>query len=137
MTAPRPLGYWLTTVDRLLHQRIESAAEATGVSRAGWHLLVRLHSGAVAEDAVDTLPVAGGDGDVRSELSRLAREGLVENQGPEWRLTAEGHSRVTEVQGRTDEEIREGLGSVLTGAQYEELVATLERVAMELDTGLR
>jgi hypothetical protein len=62
----------------------------------------------------------------------VAGDGLTEHQGPEWRLTDAGHRRVADVEGRADEEIREQLGSVLTTPQYDELVATLERVAIEL-----
>lgn len=132
MTAPRPLGYWLTTVDRLLDDQFETAAEATGVSRAGWQLLARLRTGAVAQDAIEALPLAARGVDVLVELERLARDGLVENRGSEWRVTDAGHRRVAEVETTADEEIRDRLASVVTTPQYDELVATLEQIALEL-----
>ncbi|MFC5731259.1 MULTISPECIES: hypothetical protein [Nocardioides] len=132
MTAPRPLGYWLTTVDRLLDDRFERQAESTGVSRAGWQLLARLRSGAVAEDAIEALPLAARGVDVLTELERLAVDGLTERFGGEWRLTDAGHARVSDVEARADEEIRDRLASVVTTPQYDELVATLEQIALEL-----
>lgn len=47
MTAPRPLGYWVRTVDQLIEEQFQVAAEESGLTRREWQMLNRLRIGAV------------------------------------------------------------------------------------------
>ncbi|MBM7517613.1 hypothetical protein [Nocardioides nitrophenolicus] len=123
MTAPRPLGYWLTTLDRLLEEQVEDAVAARGLSRREWHALGRLEHGAVAEDvAEDLLPA----------LASLVSGGLVEHRSGEYRLTPDGSERVAELQSGPVQVVAERAAEGLSPEQYDALLGSLEQVATNL-----
>jgi len=123
MTAPRPLGYWLTTLDRLLEEQVEDAVAARGLSRREWHALGRLEHGAVAEDvAEDLLPA----------LASLVSGGLVEHRSGEYRLTPDGSERVAELQSGPVQAVAERAAEGLSPEQYDALLGSLEQVATNL-----
>jgi DNA-binding PadR family transcriptional regulator len=123
MTAPRPLGYWLTTLDRLLEEQVEDALAERGLGRREWHALGRLEHGAVAEDvAVDLLPA----------VESLVAAGLVEHRSGEYRLTPEGGKRVTELQEGPVQAVAERAAEGLSAEQYDALLGALEQVATNL-----
>ena len=132
MTAPRPLGYWLTTLGRLLDEQVADAVEATGLSRVEWHVLSRLAHGGVLDDQAAALlaPFAGAD--VEEVVRRLVREKLVEHRGNEYRLTVAGHDRVAELQDGPVQAVVERATEDLEPAEYDALVDGLERVARSL-----
>ncbi|MFD1251233.1 MarR family winged helix-turn-helix transcriptional regulator [Nocardioides ginsengisoli] len=132
MTAPRPLGYWLTTLGRLLDEQVADAVEATGLSRAGWQVLSRLAQGGVVHDRVAELlaPFAGSD--VEDAVRGLEKDGLVEHQGNEVRLTAAGHARVAELQDGPVQAVVERATEDLDQQEYDVLVGALEKVARSL-----
>ncbi|MBM0123505.1 hypothetical protein [Pimelobacter simplex] len=123
MTAPRPLGYWLTTLDRLLDEQVEDAVAARGLTRREWHALGRLEHGAVAEDvAEDMLPA----------LERLVSGGLVELRSGEYRLTDPGGELVTELQTGPVQAVAERAAEGLSAEEYDALLGSLEQVATNL-----
>jgi DNA-binding MarR family transcriptional regulator len=134
MTAPRPLGYWGKTVDRLIDQQFEEAAGTTGLSRREWQVLNRLAIGAEAAATIEEslAPFAGAGGSIRSVLDALTDAGLVEHQGNEFRLAEAGYARVEEVQGSSVQKIRDRAMQGISAEEYDRLIATLERVAKNL-----
>lgn len=123
MTAPRPLGYWLTTLDRLLDDQVADALAERGLSRRDWHALGRLEHGAVADDvAVELLPAAEG----------LVAAGLVEHRSGEYRSTESGSELVSEVQDGPVQAVAERAAEGLSPEQYDALLGSLEQVATNL-----
>lgn len=123
MTAPRPLGYWLTTLDRLLEEQVEDALAAHGLSRREWHALSRLEHGAVTDDvAEDLLP----------SLDGLVSGGLAEHRSGEYRLTPAGSERVAELQDGPVQAVADRAAEDLSPEQYDALLASLEQVATNL-----
>ena len=123
MTAPRPLGYWLTTLDRLLDDQVADALAERGLSRREWHALGRLEHGAVSEDvAVDLLP----------DVEGLVGAGLVEHRSGEYRLTESGSERVAELQEGPVRAVAERAAEGLSPEQYDDLLGSLEQVATNL-----
>lgn len=134
MTAPRPLGYWVRTVDQLIEEQFQVAAEESGLTRREWQMLNRLRIGAVAEDSLrDAMaPFLDVDESLDDPLRRLTDDGLLVHQEPEYRLTDRGVERVDEVQELAAQRIRDQATDGLPDGDYEKLVATLERVAHNL-----
>lgn len=124
MTAPRPLGYWLTTLDRLVEEQIADAVEASGLRRSQWRVLSRLALGAITEGSLDP----GAEDDVRA----LGDAGLVEHHGAEYRLTATGHDRVAELQEGPVQAVADRAVADLSPAEQDALLAGLEKVARSL-----
>ena len=134
MTAPRPLGYWVRTVDQALEERLQSAAEESGLTRREWQILNRLRIGAVEEDSLRAAlaPYLDGDESLADPLRRLADDGLLVHNEPEWRLTDDGVERVDRVREEAAQEIRERATDGLSEEDEERLLATLERIARNL-----
>lgn len=123
MTAPRPLGYWLMTLDRLLEEHVEDAVAARGLTRREWHALARLEHGAVAEDVAEEMLPA---------LERLISGGLVELRSGEYRLTESGSERVSELQAGPVQAVAERAAEGLSAQEYDALLGSLEKVATNL-----
>lgn len=132
MTAPRPLGYWLTTLDRLLDEQVADAVEATGLTRVGWQVLNRLSHGGIVDDRTDELLVPFAGADVADVVRGLEKDGLVEHQGNEVRLTTAGHERVAELQDGPVQAVVERATEDLVQDEYDVLVGALEKVARSL-----
>lgn len=132
MTAPRPLGYWVSAVYQLLEEQYEQAAHDTGLGQREWQVLNRLRTGAVADDFLRQAlaPFLGAEGDLDDAVRRLDGEGLLEHQGPEYRLTDKGVHRVDEVRESAVQRIRDR--AALSQQEYDGLVGVLERVARNL-----
>jgi len=135
MTAPRPLGYWLTTVDRLIDEQIADAVEAAGLTRPAWRVMSRLEHGSVrAEHAEDLLSpfVGGGAGSVTEVLDGLVAEGLAERQADDFRLTAAGHARVAALQEGPVEAVIERATDGLSPEACDALLTGLRHIARNL-----
>lgn len=134
MTAPRPLGYWIRTVDQLFDAQYEEAAEEAGIARREWQVLNRLRIGNVAEEAiVDALaPFVDEPESLDESLRRLEKDGLVEQRSGEYRITDRGTLRMDDVQEHAGEKIRGRATGSLSDSDYEQLLATLERIAVDL-----
>ncbi|GAA5195722.1 hypothetical protein [Microbacterium jejuense] len=124
--APRPLGYWLRTVDGLITHAFAEALDAEGVSRRDWMLL----------------NVLSGDVDAPGLAERIARKSKrlrsLEDRG--WVLEkGDGTWELTDL-GRTEKErigaIVDGIRSRVSGAigddAYAQLTGSLEAIAREL-----
>jgi DNA-binding MarR family transcriptional regulator len=134
MTAPRPLGYWVKALDRLIDEQFEQAAEATGLTPGEWRVLNRLSVGAEQTETVEEslAPLTDSGRPVADTLSALVTEGLVEKQAQEHRLTNDGYVRADQVEAAAMEQVRAQLGAELEQQEYDDLLATLERLAKAL-----
>lgn len=134
MSAPRPLGYWIKTVDRLLDERFAQAAEAAGVGGREWQVLHRLAVGAVAEEALEEAfgPYVGEGERLAEPVDRVESQGLAERRSGELRLTPSGEERVQEIQDAAVQEVRDRVTDGLGDDEVDQLVATLERLARSL-----
>ncbi|KAA1426743.1 MarR family transcriptional regulator [Nocardioides antri] len=134
MTAPRPLGYWVRTVAQLIEEQFQVAAEESDLTRREWQLLNRLRIGAVAEDSLrDAMaPFLDGDESLDDPLRRLTDDGLVVHQEPEYRLTDRGVERVDEVQEIAAQRVRDQATDGVSEDDYQRLITTLERIALNL-----
>lgn len=135
MTAPRPIGFWLKLVDRLIDEQFATTLEEHGVTRRQWQLLnvlSREPSTAAQLDAAVAPFLAADTGE--TSVDHLSE--LVESQ---WITLADGIYSLTErgtaALGRLAEvvaEQRTRMSEGLTQDQYEQTVAVLERMARNL-----
>jgi len=134
MTAPRPLGYWVKTVDRMIDEQFEAQADSAGISRREWQVLNRLRIGGVSDGSLEAAlaPFLGEGESLEEALDRLRSTGWVEHRSGEHRLTDAGIAKVEEVQAASVEGIRDRLMDGLTEEDHEHLLRTLERMARNL-----
>jgi ribosomal protein S19E (S16A) len=132
--APRPIGFWLKLVDRLIDERFAAVLEEHGVSRGQWQLLNVVSLGGATGDEVEraVAPFTTADGaPVSAQLAELIESGWVQNSGAEYVLTERGataHDRLAEVVA----ELRDHSTDGIPAEDYERTVATLERMARNL-----
>lgn len=133
MTAPRPLSYWTSTINRLIDEQVEDAVEATGITRPQWRVLDRLAAGAVeAEHAVGLLaPYAGGEAP-SVVLDALVQAGLAEERGQDYRLTSAGEQRVEELRAGPVQAVVDRATADLAPGEHEAVLTGLEHVARNL-----
>jgi hypothetical protein len=155
MATPRPVGYWLKLVDRMIDEQFASTLEEHGVTRRQWQLLSVLSQGpatveqldaavapflSVAElrDA-DTATDSATDPDrtdVASEssaahLTELIDSAWVDATPTGYELTERGRgafSRLSDVVAAQRTLATEGI----TQQQYDDTLAALERIARNL-----
>ena len=132
MAAPRPLGFWLKLVDRLIEERFHALLEEHGVTRRQWQLLNILERGPASLAQLDAAVAPFlDDGGTESSAAHLAE--LVESG---W--VAEGYT-LTDT-GRTAfeglrvvvGEVRQSTAEGVTEAEYAATVDVLERMAHNL-----
>jgi hypothetical protein len=130
----RPIGFWLKLVDRLLDERFAAVLDEHGVSRGQWRLLnVVAEGGATAEDIERAVaPFTSDEGmPVSAQLDELIESDWVDLIGTEYQLTERGakaHTRLAEVV----TELRTGSTDGISGDDYQQALATLERMARNL-----
>ena len=125
-TAPRPFGYWLRAVDRLLAQEFETAFEAEGVTRRDWRLLSLLDGDVVAPEITERLQRHGG-----KKLRPLIERGWVAEDGDGWTLTDEGRAAKARL-GEVVAGIRARVAGTVSDEDFATTLATLEAIATEL-----
>jgi DNA-binding MarR family transcriptional regulator len=138
--APRPIGYWLKEVDRLLDAAFARVLAAERCTRRQWQLLNTLESGARSEAELEeaVAPFLDSDpGSVRGALDELVQRGWVEAEREAWfQLTTSGrkvHGRLQRTVSEHRRRTSEGIGE----AEYRTTVAVLERMAGNLEAFLR
>lgn len=116
----RPLGYWLTAVDRLLAAEFAAAFENEGVTRRDWRLLNAIDGTAVADRP---LP--------EHKLGRLMDLGWIEAGDGDWTLTDSGRT-AKERLGAVVDGIRTKVTDAAGSDDLATTLAALERIARAL-----
>lgn len=137
MTAPRPIGYWLKLVDRLIDEQFAATLEEHGVTRRQWQLmnvLSREPSTVEQLDAAVTpfLSVEAGEPESSVEhLTELIDSAWVDATPTGYELTERGRGafeRLEAVVATQRTVVAEGIAP----EEYEQTVAVLERMARNL-----
>ena len=137
----RPIGYWLTLLDRLINQQFDDILEEHGVTRRQWQVMNLLSGGpASLNELVEGLApfVDGAEPDSLDEqIAELVesdwvgRSGSALDQTAPLQLTVHGETsfgRLGEVVGRTRETLAQGI----SGDEYSQTLEVLERMARNL-----
>lgn len=133
MSAQRPIGYWVKTVDRLIDDQFAAAAGEAGLTRRQWQILNVLaeQPGATREQIAHALaPFLTGTESIDDHLAGLADLVTVRPDGLE--LTPAGRARLDQVRASSVAQLRERVAAGLTREEYETTLRTLERIARNL-----
>jgi hypothetical protein len=132
---PRPIGYWLRLVDRLLDERFAEVLEEHGVTRRQWQLLNVLSGGEATVEQLDAAVApfrAEGEQDSSVEhLTELIESGWVAATTAGYELTPRGllaFEKLSEVVS----ELRGSAGAGISGDEYSQTLEILERMARNL-----
>lgn len=135
MDTPRPIGYWLKLVDRLIDEQFASTLEEHGVTRRQWQLLNVLSREPATVEQLDAAvaPFLSVDDHESSldHLTELIDSAWVDATPTGYELTDRGRSafeRLAEVVATQRTIVADGV----TPEQYEQTVAVLERMARNL-----
>lgn len=135
MDTPRPIGYWLKLVDRLIDEQFASTLEDHGVTRRQWQLLNVLSREPATVEQLDAAvaPFLSADDTESSteHLTELIDSAWVDATPTGYELTERGRTafeKLEEVVAVQRTAIAEGV----TPEQYEQTVVVLERMARNL-----
>lgn len=146
MHTPRPIGFWLKLVDRMIDEQFASTLDEHGVTRRQWQLLNVLARENATTEQLDAAvapwlpaPTAVTSGDDTGEtsaahLAELVDSAWVDAISTGFALTERGRAafeRLAEVV--TDQ--RTVMTAGLTPDEYEATVGSLERMARNLGWG--
>lgn len=123
---PRPFGFWLRAVDRLLTREFESAFAAEGVSRRDWRLLSLLDGDVAFPELSERLQRHGG-----KKLRGLVERGWVVESDGAWALTDDGRAAKARL-AETVEGIRSRASEAVSADDFATTLASLEAIAREL-----
>ena len=139
MDTPRPIGFWLKLVDRLIDEQFASTLEEHGVTRRQWQLLGVLSIEPATVEQLDAavapfLSAPPGESEPESSvehLTELIDSAWVDATPTGYELTERGRvafDKLAEVVAVNRTAATEGL----TPEQYTETLAVLEKVARNL-----
>lgn len=123
--APRPLGYWLKAVDRLIDREFETAFADLDATRRDWRLL-----NVIGGDVTDERLLAKLDARP-DRLLPLVERGWVAGEPGAWTLTDAGRDALDTLGDRVSA-IRSRVGGAVSSDDYATTLASLEAVAREL-----
>jgi DNA-binding MarR family transcriptional regulator len=134
----RPIGYWLKHLDRLIEDAFERTLAAEGLTRRHWQVLNVLRRGPAppAEVAGALDPFLGDDPSAGETVTGgLAARGWVRLLG-DGRLELTGQGREGHAAlGRRVEALRRRAARGVSEQEYASLIATLRRMAANLEDG--
>ncbi len=133
MDTPRPIGFWLKLVDRLIDDQFAATLEEHGVTRRQWQLLNVLHAQTATIEQLDAAvaPFLGADETSAENLTELVESEWVESTPTGYALTERGRAaldRLSEVVATQRTAIAEGISA----EDYQLSVSVLERMAANL-----
>lgn len=114
---PRPFGYWLKAVDRLMAAEFATAFESFGVTRRDWRMLNRIDR-----------TVSDGQPIPAHKMGRLLELGWVTDADGTWTLTDEGRD-AKERLGAIVDGIRAKVSDAVPAEDLATTLATLEQLA--------
>ncbi|ALX65878.1 MarR family winged helix-turn-helix transcriptional regulator [Microbacterium sp. XT11] len=118
--SPRPFGFWITAVDRLLAAEFATAFEREGANRRDWRLLNVIDGTVPAHRPLRP-----------HKLRDLEERGWITREGEDWTLTDEGRAAKERLCAIADG-IRATITDAVSPEDYETTVATLEKIATAL-----
>ncbi len=134
MASPRPIGFWLKLVDRMIDEQFASTLEEHGVTRRQWQLLNVLSREPATVEQLDAAvaPFLSGESDDTSaeHLAELVDSGWVAS-GARYEITERGRTAFDKLEAVVAAQrtiVTEGV----TPDQYEQTVRVLERMARNL-----
>lgn len=122
---PRPLGYWLKAVDRLIDREFETAFADLDATRRDWRLL-----NVIGGDVTDERLLAKLDARPH-RLLPLVERGWVAGEPGAWTLTDAGRDALDTL-GERVSAIRSRVGGAVSSEDYATTLASLEAIAREL-----
>ncbi|MBN9239376.1 MAG: transcriptional regulator [Micrococcales bacterium 70-64] len=133
MSTPRPIGFWLKLVDRLIDEQFASTLDEHGVTRRQWQLLNVLTHEPATEEALDAAvaPFLVEQESSREHLAELLDSGWVTLDASTYAITERGRGaleRLSAVVATQRTLTTEGL----TQEQYDETLRVLEVMARNL-----
>ena len=135
MDTPRPIGYWLKLVDRLIDEQFASTLEEHGVTRRQWQLLNVLDREPATVEQLDAAVApfqSPGDTETAVEhLTELIDSAWVDATPTGYELTDRGRAafeRLTAVVATQRTVVAEGVSP----DEYSQTAAVLERMARNL-----
>jgi hypothetical protein len=133
MSAPRPIGFWVKTVDQLIDAHFEMGAADAGVTRRQWQILSLLaeRGGASRGEVATALaPFLAAGETIDAHVTGLST--LVAGRGDDLELTGAGRERLDQVRTRSVQQLRDRVAAGLTREDYDTTLRTLERIARNL-----
>ena len=135
MADPRPIGYWLKLVDRLIDDRFVASLEEHGVTRRQWQLLNVLSRGSATIGQLDAAVAPFLDADREessaSHIAELVESGWVTEATGVYSISDRGrdaHTRLAAVV--TD--FRDVMAKTISDQEYAATLNVLERMARNL-----
>jgi DNA-binding MarR family transcriptional regulator len=133
MDTPRPIGFWLKLVDRLIDEQFAATLEEHGITRRQWQLLNVLHAQPATIEQLDAAvaPFLAPEETSAEHLTELVESAWVESTAAGYTLTERGRAaldRLSQVVATQRTAIAEGVSA----EQYQATVAVLERMAANL-----
>ncbi|MCP2366990.1 hypothetical protein BCL57_001144 [Agromyces flavus] len=123
--AGRPLGFWLTALDRLIDREFETAFADLEVTRRDWRVL-NLLGGEVRDDRLRAKLEARPD-----RMLPLVERGWVAGEPGAWELTEAGRAAHADLAERVDG-IRSRIRGAVSSDDYATTLASLEAMARAL-----
>ncbi|WP_265522636.1 MarR family winged helix-turn-helix transcriptional regulator [Oerskovia flava] len=135
----RPIGYWLKLVDRLIDDSFDEVFHHSGLTRRHWQVLNMIRDGVSDASTVDGVlsPFAHGTTDpghaagVSAEIDDLTRRGWVQRSDAGLTVTVAGNHAYHDLLDAVSTS-RQRLAEGISPQQYDDTVATLERMAQNL-----
>lgn len=135
MANPRPIGYWLKLVDRLIDERFAAIIEEHGVTRQQWQLLNVLQNEPSTVEQLDQAIAPfiqpGAEETAIEHLAELVDSEWITIDGLLYSLTERGRSAFGRLQEVVDA-LRAQTGEGLSPEQYATTLSALERMAVNL-----
>jgi DNA-binding MarR family transcriptional regulator len=147
MPGPRPIGYWVKAVDRLIDAEFTSAAADAGITRRQWQILnVLLDRGAASRpevaralapflppgESLDAHSLDAHLGAITAAPGRAGSAALVTAADDRLELTAAGRGRLDQVRAHSVRQLRDRVAVGLTREDYDTTLRTLEQIARNL-----
>jgi|GEM_PF-1949507 len=121
----RPLGFWLTVLDRRIAAEVDAALADEGVTRREWRRL-NLVAGAVRDERLAARLAARP-----RKLDDLVERGWVGGERGDWTLTEAGRAALDALTARV-QAVRDRVRSAVSDEEYATTLSSLEAIAREL-----
>ena len=135
MASPRPIGFWLKLVDRMIDEQFASTLEEHGVTRRQWQLLNVLSREPATVEQLDAAvaPFLSAELDETSadHLAELVDSGWVDSSTAAYQITDRGRTAFDKLEAVVIAQ-RTLVAEGVSADEYEQTVSVLERMARNL-----